>query len=155
MKFVTASFLAALAVGGVAAPASAAPTEGYSVQIIGAAHVTPHRDLWGETDGPYAGTTVRIGVRVTCPEDATGPVHLYFAGIEGTQLESPYLPGHTMPPRVDCTGKPVGFTVARTISRLQDPSVTPFAYFEKGSVTVTVSTLYGEATDTKRVQVIT
>jgi hypothetical protein len=33
--------------------------------------------------------------------------------------------------------------------------VTPFAYFEKGSVTVTVSTLYGEATDTKRVQVIT
>jgi hypothetical protein len=61
------SLLAALAVGGVAAPASAVPTEGYSIQIVGAAHVTPHRDADEYSTGVYAGTTVRIGVRVTCP----------------------------------------------------------------------------------------
>jgi hypothetical protein len=147
------SLLAALAVGGVAAPASAVPTEGYSIQIVGAAHVTPHRDADEYSTGVYAGTTVRIGVRVTCPEGVTGPVLLDFAAVEGTMFETPYLPAMTAPLSVDCTGDRVGYTLARTVARNQDPST--FTYFEQGFITVTVATLNGEATDTKRVRVVT
>jgi hypothetical protein len=80
-------------------------------------------------------------------------VLLDFAAVEGTMFETPYLPAMTAPLSVDCTGDRVGYTLARTVARNQDPST--FTYFEQGFITVTVATLNGEATDTKRVRVVT
>ena len=146
------ALLSTALMGGLAAPAMADPgTARSSIRIVGTATTT---DAYGS--GVYTNTTIRLRLEVVCPRGDTG--YIPFAGLaEYGPSATPYLPGNTAPVRVTCTGRPQpASTVARSISRLQNPQTHPFTYFESGVVTARVQLGVGAAlaSSTRKVRVV-
>ena len=135
---VAAAAALVLALLGGSALATPPGQSGHDVKIVGVAQLTN----WGaELDG----TTVALHVRVRCPA-GSGPVALPFAGMPdafGGQFAAPYLPAMTGPATyggvAECTGRwERATTLARSVSRNQDPSTHPYEYFSSGRTTFVV-----------------
>jgi hypothetical protein len=155
--YVGCAVVSALILSGLAtAPAIAAPPP-YDVFVNGDA--TPYA-----YNGVIDGTTVSIPVLVRCPVGQV--VYVPFAGMPGYfsdgRFAQPYLPSMTGPNsyggQASCTGQLQSVTtLARTVSRNQDPSFQPFDYFTSGPLTVMVE-LQGSGTppvtDTKSINVL-
>ena len=161
MKLRTALLASALALApvvSVAAPAQATLDSRYQIRITGTAEILPSGPVTpGVPD--YSRTQLRIPVTVRCPAGETA--YVSDAGLPTffpppDYRAFPYLPAHTAPTRVQCTGKWVpSYAYALSIYRMQDPSTGPFRRFTPGSRLVAQVAIYGKpsVTDIKTVKV--
>ena len=140
-----------------ATPAKATPNNSDQIRISGAAQIVEY-PAWFASPG-YARTELRIPVSVRCPAGQT--VGIPYAGLPAffpppDSRTLPYLPGHTAPTRVECTGTWVSsYAYALSRDRWPHPDY-PLPRFIPGSRLLANVAIWGSgltATDSKTVRV--